>query len=125
MTARKKVVAVVDDHPMMLTAIERLLEALGFAVRVFESGTAFLDIAVTEEFDCVLLDIHLGDMSGFELHRRLKMTRPTLPVIYMTASRETAIREHALKAGCVAFLYKPFPTEPLVEALEMATLKKE
>src|SRR5262245_5565392 len=100
MIARTTTVAVVDDDPMMLDAIECLLETFGFVAKVFSSGQAFLDNSTSDEFDCVLVDIHLGDMSGFELHRQLKGARSMLPVIYMTGSNDEAIRLLALKADC-------------------------
>ncbi len=125
MTERQRTVAVIDDDEMMLMAIESLLDSLGFAAQVFASAEAFLEIGAAEEFDCVLLDIHLGGMSGFELHRRLKASHPTLPIIYMTGSNDQATYAQALEAGCVAFLRKPFLTRPLQEALEKATLGKE
>jgi FixJ family two-component response regulator len=124
MMARTRTVAVVDDEAMMRTAIKHALESLGFVTRLFSSGRAFLDFSASDEIDCVLLDIHLGDMSGFELHRRLEGARSMLPVIYMSGSDDEAIRAQALKADCVAFLRKPFPAEQLLEALEKAMLQK-
>jgi FixJ family two-component response regulator len=125
MTERQKTVAVVDDDQMMLMAIECLLDSLGFAAKVFASAEAFLDIGAAEEFDCVLLDIHLGGMSGFELHRRLKASHSKLPIIYMTGSNDQATYAQALAAGCAGFLRKPFLIGPLLEAIEKATLAKQ
>jgi len=63
--------AVVDDDPSMLNAAESLLHAQGFATMVFASAEEFLDRGVVTQVDCLLLDIHLGGMSGIELRRRL------------------------------------------------------
>jgi FixJ family two-component response regulator len=125
MTERQKTVAVVDDDEMMLLAIASLLESLGFDAKAFASAEAFLNFGVDDEFDCLLLDIHLGGMSGFELHRRLKASHPTLPIIYMTGSNDQATYAQAIAAGCAGFLRKPFLTRPLLEAIEKATLAKQ
>src|SRR6476469_3269602 len=85
MLKRRKIVAVVDDDPSMLNAAESLLDAQGFATMVFASAEEFLDSGAATQVDCLLLDIHLGGVSGIELRRRLKDSRSTLPVIFMTA----------------------------------------
>jgi CheY-like chemotaxis protein len=95
MPKRRKIVAVVDDDPSMLNAAESLLDAQGFATMVFASAEEFLDRGAATQVDCLLLDIHLGGVSGIELRRRLKDSRSTLPVIFMTTPRR---RGHA-RAG--------------------------
>ncbi len=72
MPKRRKIVAVVDDDPSMLNAAESLLDAQGFATMVFASAEEFLDRGAATQVDCLLLDIHLGGVSGIELRRRLK-----------------------------------------------------
>ena len=98
----------------MLNAAESLLDAQGFATMVFASAEEFLDRGA------VLLDIHLGGVSGIELRQRLKDSRSTLPVIFMTGLDDEAMREQALKAGCVAFLRKPFQARQLIDAIKKA-----
>jgi len=120
MLKRRKIVAVVDDDPSMLRATENLLDAHGFATKVFVSAEEFLNRGATTQVDCLLLDIHLGGMSGIELRRRLKAFGSTLPVIFMTALDDEAMRGEALKAGCVACLRKPFPARQLIDAIEKA-----
>jgi FixJ family two-component response regulator len=116
----RKVVAVVDDDPSMLNAAESLLDAQGFATMVFASAEEFLDSGAATQVDCLLLDIHLGGVSGIELRRRLKDSRPMLPVIFMTALDDEAKHEQALKAGCVALLRKPFQAGQLIDAIKKA-----
>ena len=120
MPKRRKIVAVVDDDPSMLNAAESLLDAQGFATMVFASAEEFLDRGAATQVDCLLLDIHLGGMSGIELRRRLKDLGSTLPVIFMTALEDESVRKQALKAGCVAFLRKPFQARQLLEAIKKA-----
>ena len=64
MPKRRKIVAVVDDDPSMLNAAESLLDAQGFATMVFASAEEFLDRGAATQVDCLLLDIHLGGLSG-------------------------------------------------------------
>ena len=120
MLKRQKTVAVVDDDPSMLRATRDLLDAQGFAVTVFESAEDFLDHGAAIHADCLLLDIHLGGMSGIELRRRLKIAGSTLPVIFMTALDDEGTRVEAQRAGCIAFLRKPYSARHLIEAIEKA-----
>ena len=120
MLKRRKIVAVVDDDPSMLNAAESLLDAQGFATMVFASAEEFLDRGAATQVDCLLLDIHLGGVSGIELRQRLKDSGSMLPVIFMTALDDEAMRGQALKAGCVAFLRKPFQARQLIDAIKKA-----
>jgi FixJ family two-component response regulator len=115
-----RVIAVVDDDASMLKGIQRLLVAYGFATRVFASAEAFLEPDASADVDCLLVDIHLGGMSGIELRRHLAASGCTLPVIFMTAFDDEATRMQALSAGCVAFLHKPFAANLLMGAIEQA-----
>jgi FixJ family two-component response regulator len=123
MLNQRKIVAVVDDDPSVRKAIESLLATRGFVPKVFASAREFLDHGVVNHFDCLLLDIELGDMSGIELWRQLKASGSTLPAIFMTALDNEAVRGRALKAGCVAYLRKPFPSDQLFDAIEKAAPK--
>jgi FixJ family two-component response regulator len=68
----RKVVAIVNDDPSMLRAVEVLLDAYGFATRVFASAEEFLDREAANHIDYLVLDIDLGGISGIELRRRLE-----------------------------------------------------
>jgi FixJ family two-component response regulator len=120
MPKRKKVVAVVDDDPSMLKAAETLLDAHGFATKTFASAEEFLDRGAATEVDYLLLDIHLGGMSGIELRRQLKASGSVLPIIFMTALDDEAIPEMALNGSGVTCLRKPFPAYQLIEAIAKA-----
>jgi FixJ family two-component response regulator len=120
MPERPKLIAVVDDDASMLKSIERLLGAYGFATKVFASAEAFLDLDGPAEVDCLLLDIHLGGMSGIELRHHLTASGCKLPVIFMTAFDDEATRMQAQSAGCIAFLHKPFVANLLIGAIESA-----
>jgi FixJ family two-component response regulator len=113
-----KAIAVVDDDASMLKGIERLLGAYGFATKVFASAEAFLDRNAAADVDCLLVDIHLGGMSGIELRHHLTASGCKLPVIFMTAFDDEATRMQAQSAGCIAFLHKPFTANLLIGAIE-------
>ena len=102
--------------------MENLLDAYGFAAKVFASAEEFRDRGAATHIDCILLDIHLGGMSGIELRRQLLASGHTVPVIFMTALDDEAMIAEALKAGGVACLRKPFPAPSLIEALNNAGL---
>src|SRR5262245_32792445 len=120
MLKSRTIVAVVDDDPSMLNAAESLLHAQGFATMVFASAEEFLDRGAVTQVDCLLLDIHLGGMSGIELRRGLRGVGSTVTVTICTALAEQDIREQALKAACVAFLRKPFEARQLLKAIKNA-----
>jgi FixJ family two-component response regulator len=117
-----KIIAIVDDDASMLKGIERLLGAHGFVTRVFASAEAFLDVNGVADVDCLLVDIHLGGMTGIELRHHLTASGCKLPVIFMTAFDDEATRVQAQSAGCIAFLHKPFVADLLLGAIEQAAL---
>ena len=112
---RVQIVAVVEDDLGMLGGLNRLLLAHGFRVEKFTSAESFLETKT--EADCLLLDIHLGGISGIELRRRLTSLGVNLPVIFMTAVDNEIARREALEVGCVAFLRKPFSAKLLLDAI--------
>ena len=120
MPVEDKIVAVVDDDPDMLKALERLLTVRGFRVEALPSAEAFLARGVSQYADCLLLDIHLGHMSGFDLRRLLAISGCAIPIIFITAVDDESTREEALKAGCVDFLRKPFTSKLLFAAIQKA-----
>jgi FixJ family two-component response regulator len=104
----------------MLKGIARLLDAYGFATKVYASAEAFLALDGLADIDCLLLDVDLGGMSGIVLRRHLRAFGCTLPVIFMTAFDDKATRLQAQSAGCIAFLHKPFVANLLLDAIERA-----
>jgi FixJ family two-component response regulator len=81
-------VAVVDDDPRILGALENLLESAGYAVRLFASATALLEAGRLGEIDCVISDINMPEIDGLELSRLLQVARPGLPIILITGHPE-------------------------------------
>jgi FixJ family two-component response regulator len=118
--SERKLVVIVDDDASMLKGVGRLLRAYGFDTESFSSVEAFRGRECLRVPDCLLLDIHLGKVSGIELRHQLAASGSTVPVIFMTAIDDEATRAQAIAAGCIAFLRKPFPGRQLIDAIEQA-----
>jgi FixJ family two-component response regulator len=114
----RSTVAIVEDDAAMRKSLERLLQASGYDTVAFASAEEFLQSAVVDSAIGLVLDIHLGGMSGIELRRRLSAAKPTLPIVFITAYDDEATQREALAAGCVDYLRKPFEARRLTEALE-------
>ena len=85
---------------------------------MFFSAEALLRAGVPADAACLLLDVHLPGITGFELYDRLAASHPPRPVIFMTAYDEPATRAQSEKAGAVAYLTKPFAGKRLIETIE-------
>ena len=111
------VVGVVEDDPGMRKSIARLLRASGYGTTTFASAEDFIQSG-SENVFALVLDIHLPGMSGIELRRRMLTSGSLLPVIFITAFDDATLRMEALAIGCIDYLYKPFESHRLIEALE-------
>ena len=120
MAARKSTIAVVDDDRRVLQSLEDLLELAGHRVRVFSSAESFLTAEISSVVDCLVTDIGMAVVDGFELRRRARILRPDLPVIFITARHEAADRAHAATGGHHGFFQKPFDADALLRAIDLA-----
>src|SRR6185295_186839 len=96
------VIAVVDDDPGIRVALQNLLSAFGYRTELYASAEEFIDVAITSEASCLILDVQLGKMSGLELARYLANFALAFPVIFMSGSDNENFRRQALSLGCVA-----------------------
>ncbi len=113
------VVSVIDDDASLLRALRRLLEAGGFRVCTFSSAEEFLESAKAAP-DCLVLDVHLGGLSGLDLQERLIAAGRRIPVVFITAHDDAITRERAHRAGAVDYLRKPFNDESLIAGIKRA-----
>jgi len=120
MAAQPTVVIVVDDNAGLLKSVARLLAHHGIDSRTFASAEAMLESDSVQTAICLLLDIHLGGISGIELQRWLATSGSNWPVIFMTASDDEATRNEAMDARCIAYLRKPFARQVLLDAIGKA-----
>lgn len=113
-------VYVVDDDPAIRRSLERLLDAVGFRVASYATPTSFLGVAGDLAMGCVLLDLRMPEMDGFEVQARLLLINPDLPVIVITAQGDVQTAVRAMKAGAVDFIEKPYSDDALITAIESA-----
>jgi aquaporin Z len=116
--AANLVVYVVEDDASVRRAVTRLLRAHGLQTVAFASAEAFLQAGSRASEACLLLDVQMPGMTGWELLTALQAAGRTLPVIIITAHTEEAPPERARQAGIVAYLRKPFDELALLEALQ-------
>jgi FixJ family two-component response regulator len=117
MPTKRKVIAVIDDSLDILSAVSRLLSALGYDTELYASAKEFLDARMMTEAFCLIIDIHIGESSGIELAQHLSRLGSRIPIIFMSAGSDEAVQMRAKEIGCVAFLVKPFTVDVLIAAL--------
>ena len=105
---------VVDDDASIRKALKRLLGSIGYHALTFESAEAFLEFPFGEDKGCLVLDVRLPGMNGFELQERLLTEGAKFPVLFITAHDNPQWQKRAEKSGAVAYLKKPFLSAPYV-----------
>jgi FixJ family two-component response regulator len=113
----RPLVAIVDDDQLFRRSIERLVRSAGFNVATFGSAEEFLDSADLDRAACVILDMRLPGMNGLDLQQRLIARATPIPIVFVSAHGEAALRDKAIRAGAIAFLNKPFDNSTLLDAL--------
>jgi len=113
-------IAIVDDDARVLESIKDLLEAAGYSVLLFHSAEALIEGEGLDRLDCLITDIGLPLVDGFELGRIVRSTFPKLPVIFITGRHENADQQRAAEFGRQAFFRKPFDAAALLSAVSRA-----
>ncbi len=116
MNDRKRMIAVVDDDPRLLESLENLFESAGYAARTFSSAKALIEAGLSD-FDCLITDIGMPVMDGFELHDVVKKVRPDLPVFLITGRHEIGDQQRARAKYISGFFRKPFDGAALLAAV--------
>jgi len=111
---------IIDDDLEILHSLELILSLCGYHIKLFTSAEEFLCAAPTIEAACLVVEIHLGEISGLDLIRALHAEGCELPVIFITGSRDELHRRRATELGCAGFLLKPFSAERLIQAVRKA-----
>jgi FixJ family two-component response regulator len=114
------VVYIVDDDDSVRKALRRLIESMGMRAEVFATPQELLSRRLDASLGCLLFDVQLPGMNGFELHERVVQAGCAAPVIFITAHPDPGSRARARQADAVAYLEKPFDDETLLDALERA-----
>ena len=114
------IVSIVDDDESLRRSVGNLLRSVGFRVETFASPEAFLQSIHQEQTGCLVLDLRMPGMNGFDLLRHLADTSSRIPTVILTAHGDDEARQRSLQAGAVAFLTKPFNGNALLEAVRTA-----
>jgi FixJ family two-component response regulator len=125
MSAEKKQIFIVDDDKSVCNALSVLLGTYGFTVGTFNAAEDFFRIVPNSAPGCLLLDIHMPELDGWETYRHLIKSGSSRPVIIISADKNGGLHEKALKAGAAGFLQKPFNDKALVDLIYIAFEKKD
>jgi len=118
--AESPLITIVDDEEAICDALTSLLRSVGWRAESFTSAEAFLQSGQVHTTACLLLDVRLPGGSGLELQQQLRSSQVRIPIIFITAHGNEAMRVQALQAGAVAFFAKPFNDTALLEAIHTA-----
>ena len=118
--AKRSLVSVVDDDESVRESLPDLLRQFGFAAEAFSSAEAFLASEVVNETSCLILDVTMPGMSGPDLQEELIRRQQGIPIVFITANGDTAVRPRLLAQGAVECLFKPFSEAALLDALDAA-----
>jgi FixJ family two-component response regulator len=111
---------VIDDDAPLRTAMYRLLLACGYRVFTYESASQFIENPLPDELSCILLDVNMPAMSGFQLQEYLNQVNSHIPIVFLTAHGDISLSVRAMKAGAENFLSKPVQKDDLLIAIEGA-----
>lgn len=113
----KSTISVVDDEASVREALKGLLKSVGYRAEVFASAEEFLGSGRLADTACLILDVRMPGMSGVELQERLRDSRSSVPIIFITAHGDQDARARALERGAIEFLQKPFSDDALLGAI--------
>src|ERR1700685_4640078 len=117
---RPRRISIVDDDASIREALKSLMRSVRFNVEAFASAEEFLASERLNDTACLILDVTLPGMSGFDLQNHLIAERRGIPIIFITAQADEASRQRALKSGAIDLLGKPVRREPLFKAIRSA-----
>ena len=124
MLSKNKQIFIVDDDVSVCCALSVLLVTYGFTVGTFTSTEEFFSAVSNSVPGCLILDIHMPGLDGWQALKRIIKPDSNRPVIIMSADRDEGLNERALKAGAVGYLQKPFNDQALVDLIKVAVEKQ-
>jgi FixJ family two-component response regulator len=113
-------ISIVDDDGSIREALKSLMRSVRFSVDAYGSAEEFLASERVNDTACLILDVYLPGMNGFELQNYLKAEGRAMPIIFITAHSDEASRQRALEGGAIDFLSKPVRREVLLKAIQSA-----
>src|ERR1700759_5209631 len=120
MNDKESLVCIIDDDLSIRESLDDLLTSMGQKVKTFCSAQEFLNKPPLEKPSCLVLDVQMPGMSGLDLQRELGHSDSHIPIIFMTGYGNIPQSVHAMKAGAIEFLTKPFRDEELLNAVSQA-----
>ena len=117
---KQQTVFIVDDDAAVCDSIQELVESVGLRAETYASGQAFLDHYQPERSGCLVLDVRMAEMSGLVLQEKLNAQGASIPVIIITGHADVPMAVHALKAGAVDFVQKPYRNQLLLDSINNA-----
>ncbi len=120
MSLDKKQIYIVDDDESVCRSLKLLMGTYGFLVETFPSADKFFSAVPNSALGCLIMDIHMPGLNGWEAQEKLMKSGSNRPVIIITADKNDGLEEQALKAGAVGFLQKPFNDQELVDLINLA-----
>ena len=121
---KNKQIYIVDDDESVCRALDILLVTHGFTVNTFTSAEKFFSAVPDSTPGCLILDIHMPGLDGWEVLNRIMKSKYKRPVIVISADKNGGLHERALKVGAVGSLQKPFNDQALVDLIKVAVEKK-
>ena len=116
-------VYVVDDDPSVCQSLTWLIESVGIKVEAFPSAAEFLNRHPHDGPSCLVLDVRMPGLSGFDLQNQLAAAGRVIPIIFITGHGNVSMSVRAMKAGAVDFIEKPFEDQTLLDALNQSLEK--
>ena len=113
-------IAIIDDDKAMQDCLRDLMDAAGVVAHCFASAEEFLASDLRAQVACLIVDIHMPNMSGLQLQTRLKEEGCDIPIIFITAHGDARMRIRAMREGAVEFLAKPFDHHLLLKRVRAA-----
>lgn len=117
---RSRLVSLVDDDESMRESLSDFLRSYGIEVEAFASAETFLSSSALDRTGCLVLDVAMPGMSGPGLQQELARRGLGLPIVFITAHEDEALRMQVLKRGAVACLFKPFDEAEILEKVRAA-----
>jgi FixJ family two-component response regulator len=117
MRKARPLIAVVDDEPSVCLALNRLIRSADMDVATYPSGEEFLQAVLTHRPDCVVLDLHMPKVNGYEVQSRLAQLGKGVPVVVITGHDTPESRARVLAGGAAAYLLKPIDDRMLLDTI--------
>ena len=118
--SERPLISVVDDDESVRESLPDLLREFGFEAQTFSSPEEFLASKAVADTSCLVLDVAMPGMTGPDLQRELTLRDQKVPIVFITAHRDAAVRLRLISQGAVDCLFKPFEPLDLLQALNAA-----